>query len=84
MNESSARLLAALRASGAVPMDAGLESVREPSGAVTIRLPETRRRFDEVDGGTLRGVRLAPSGTFSLWYTLPRGRTARPCSIRMT
>ena len=76
MNESSAQLLAALRASGAVPMDAGLESVREPSGAVTIRLPETRRRFDEVDGGTLRGVRLAPSGTFSLWYTLPRGRTA--------
>ena len=76
MAESSAQLLAALRTSGAVPMDAGLESVREPSGAVTIRLPETRRRFDEVDGGTLRGVRLAPSGTFSLWYTLPRGRMA--------
>jgi hypothetical protein len=72
MNESSGRLLAPLRTSGAVPMDAGLESVREPSGAITVRLPETRRRFDEVDPGTLRGVRLAPSGTFSLWYTLPR------------
>ena len=74
MDESGGQLLAALRASGAVPAEAGLESVREPSGAVVIRLPEARRRFDQVDRGTLRGVRLAPCGQFSLWYTLPRGR----------
>ncbi|MGH3247548.1 MAG: DUF4062 domain-containing protein [Trebonia sp.] len=74
MDESSGKLLAALRASGAVPAEAGLESAREPSEAAVIRLPETRRRFDQIDRGTLRGVRLAPSGQFSLWYTLPRGR----------
>jgi hypothetical protein len=72
MTESRDQLLAALRTSGSVPMDAGLEPVREPSGAITVRLLETRRRFDEVDPGTLRGVRLALSETFSLWYTLPR------------
>jgi len=74
MDESGGQLLAALRASGAVPAEADLESAREPSGAGVIRLPETRRRFDQVDRGTLRGVRLAPSSQFSLWYTLPRGR----------
>lgn len=76
MSESSANLLAALRTNGAVPIEAALESIREPSGAITVQLPETRRRLDEVDEGSLRGVRLAPSGTFSLWYTLPRGSTA--------
>jgi hypothetical protein len=79
MHESGDQLLGSLRANGAVPAEAGLESAREPSGAVVIRLPETRRRFDEVDRGTLRGVRLAPSGQFSLWYTLPRGR--RPLAV---
>ena len=74
MNESGDHLLTALRASGAVPAEAGLESIRESSGAAVIRLLETRRRFDEVDKGTLRGVRLAPSSQVSLWYTLPRGR----------
>jgi Domain of unknown function (DUF4062) len=74
MDESGGQLLAALRASGAVPAEAGLESAREPSGAAVIRLPETRRRFDQVDRGTLCGVRLAPSSQFSLWYTLPRGK----------
>ncbi len=73
MNESSYGLLASLRASGGVPMDVGLEPVREPSGAVMIRLPETRRRFDEIDTGTLCGVRLSTSKQISLWYTLPRG-----------
>lgn len=76
MDESTRQLLAALRTSGAVPLDAGLESIREPSGALVIQLPETRRRFDEIDAGTLRGVRLAPSSQLSLWYTLPRGRMA--------
>jgi hypothetical protein len=74
MQESGDQLLTALRASGAVPAEAGLESAREPSGAAVIRLPEMRRGFDQVDRGTLRGVRLAPSSQFSLWYTLPRGR----------
>ena len=54
-------------------MDIGLEPVREPSGTVVIRLPETRRRFDEIDVGTLCGVRLSTSKQISLWYTLPRG-----------
>jgi hypothetical protein len=74
MSEYANQLLASLRASGAVPMDVGLESAREPSGAILIQLPEARLRFDEVDVGTLRGVRLASSGQFSLWYNLPRGR----------
>jgi hypothetical protein len=74
MSESAQRLLSALRASGAVPLEAGLEPTGESSGAIVIRLPEMRRRFDEVDAGTLRGVRLVPSGQFSLWYTLPRGK----------
>ena len=74
MDESADQLLAALRASGAVPAEAGLEFGREPSGAAVIRLPETRRQFDQIDRGTLRGVRMARSGQFSLWYTLPRGR----------
>lgn len=77
MDESAGQLLTALRASEAVPAEAGLESAREPSGAAVIWLPETRRRFDQVDRGTLCGVRLAPSSQFSLWYTLPRGRLPR-------
>jgi hypothetical protein len=74
MDESGGQLPISLRASAAVPAEAGLESAREPSGAVVVRLPETRRRFDQIDKGSLRGVRLAPSSQFSLWYTLPRGR----------
>jgi Domain of unknown function (DUF4062) len=74
MDQSGGQLPTALRASGAVSAETGLESVRDQSGATVIRLPETRRRFDQVDRGTLRGVRLAPSSQFSLWYTLPRGR----------
>ncbi len=78
MNESRSGLLASLRGSGAVPPDVGLKAEREPSGAIAIAFPEPRRRFDEVDPGTLQGVRLAPSGQFSLWYTLPRGRMPTP------
>jgi hypothetical protein len=74
MDESADQLLAALRASRAVPAEAGLDFAREPSGAAVIRLPEPRRQFDQIDRGTLRGIRMAPSGQFSLWYTLPTGR----------
>jgi Domain of unknown function (DUF4062) len=75
MDQARAGLLAALRSSNAVPPDVALQLEHEPSGATTIRLPEVRRQFDDIDTGTLRGVRLAPSGQLSLWYTLPRGRT---------
>lgn len=78
MSEAHSGLLASLRSSGAVAPDIGLDPQREPLGATTISLPEPRRRFDEVDPGTLRGVRLAPSGQFSLWYTLPKGRMSLP------
>jgi hypothetical protein len=74
MDESGGQLVTALRVIGAVSAETGLEPAREPSGAAVIRLPETRRRFDHVDRGTLRGVRLASSNQFSLWYTLPKGR----------
>ncbi len=73
MSELSSGLLASLRASGGVPPEVGLELTREPSGAVVIRLPETRRRFDEVDMGKLCGIRVSTSKQISLWYTLPRG-----------
>ena len=42
-------VLTALRTSGAVLVDAGLEPVREPLGALAVRFPEARRRFGEVD-----------------------------------
>jgi hypothetical protein len=74
MNQAQSGLLAALRSSGAVSPDVGLNPRREPSGAISIGLPEARRRFDQADPGTLRGVRLAPTGQVSLWYTLPTGR----------
>jgi Domain of unknown function (DUF4062) len=73
MDELSSGLLASLRASGGVPPEVGLELVREPSGAVVFRLPETHRRFDEVDMGKLCGIRVSTSKQVSLWYTLPRG-----------
>jgi len=73
MNELSNSLLVALRTIGGVPPEVGLELVREPSEAVVIRLPETRRRFDEVDMGKLCGIRVSTSKQVSLWYTLPRG-----------
>jgi len=73
MNELSSGLPASLRTSGGVPPDVGLELVIEPAGAVVIRLPETRRRFDEVNMGELCGIRVSTSKQISLWYTLPRG-----------
>ena len=73
MNELSSGLPASLRASGGVPPEIGLELVREPSGAVVFQLPETHRRFDEVDMGELCGIRVSTSKQVSLWYTLPRG-----------
>jgi hypothetical protein len=78
MGEAHSGLLVSMRSSGAVAPDIGFDPQREPSGATTISLPEPRRRFDEGDPGTLRGVRLAPSGQFSLWYSLPKGRMSLP------
>jgi hypothetical protein len=76
MNDQTARLFSSLRASGAVSAETGLESAREPTGAATIRVPARQRRYDEIDPGTLQGIRLAPSGQLSLWYTLPRDKMA--------
>lgn len=72
MDNQADRLLSSLRASGAISAEAGLEFAREPLGAAVIRIPAKQRRFDDIDPGTLQGVRLARSGQMSLWYTLPR------------
>ena len=74
MGDQADRLLPSLRASGAIPAESGVEPAREPSGTATIRIPAKQRRFDEIDPGTLQGIRFARSGQLSLWYTLPRDK----------
>lgn len=77
MGDARDGLLASLRRSASVGPEVALRPEREPSGAWTIWLPEVRRRFGEIETGTLQGVRLAPSGQLSVWYALPTGLMAQ-------
>lgn len=67
------RLVTAMRTAGALPPQMGVTAAASPEAA-QVELPPRERGggFNEVHVSALGGVRVASSGTVSIWWALPR------------
>lgn len=85
LKQSSGRLVAGLRQSGAVSAVAGLDVIDDPDASV-VSVPNadsTGRGWNQAQPGSLSGVRLSAGSQLSLWATLPSdGMGARSCRSR--
>lgn len=70
------QIVGALRASGALPLTAGV-TPEESASAVAVELAEAQPGgFRDARLGALQGARVAASGQVSLWWSLPRDSIA--------